>query len=98
MVSDHWVVNNPEGLLWRDWGEFGVVYDETSGSTHLLDALALEMLSLLVQRPLSEADLQAELRDAMPPELGAPEVIGLISAQLQRLQVLGLAYPAQQIP
>lgn len=90
MEATHWVAVRPHDLVWREWGEYGAVYDVLSGSTHVLHALALELLALVSVSRLNMEQLLAEFADAMPPQLDAGEVVRQVGQQLQLLQELGL--------
>lgn len=90
MHQDIWAASRPAELTWRDWEEFGVVYDGASGSTHLLSALGIEILALLIAAPRREADVVSDLLGAMPDALDAEEARLQIVNQLGWLQGLGL--------
>jgi len=73
---------------WPD-DESAVVYDTRSGDTHMIGALALEILSVLQGGTLC-AD---EVADAVKPSLAdAPpaNLAALIAAELERLHTLRL--------
>lgn len=74
----------------REWDDAGVIYDAFSGNTHLIDALGLELLDLLRQRPWSLDELVAELRDSLPDDLDADAAPRLLSAKLEQLARLDL--------
>jgi PqqD family protein of HPr-rel-A system len=93
MPSPDWILTRPQHLLWRDWGDHGAVYDAASGDTHLLSALAIELLSLLRAAPRSEAELVSDLAPDMP-DAGHDGVQTLIREQLLGLQALGLVQRA----
>lgn len=86
-----WQLIRAEALRVREWDDAGVIYDAANGNTHLLDALGLELLDLLRQRPWSLDELQAELRTSLPDDLEADAVAGLLGAKLEQLARLGLA-------
>lgn len=71
----------------KEWGEEGtVVYDIASGDTHVLDALAMELLRMLTQ----EADRGPQsLRDELCAIYGG-EVPPSVQRSLARLEELGL--------
>jgi PqqD family protein of HPr-rel-A system len=92
MHSLVWTLSRPQDLLLRDWDDCGAVYDAASGDTHLLSALAIELLVLLRQKPCSEADLVGSLIDDMPDET-AVTASEQIAMQLLWLQRLGLVQP-----
>ena len=53
----------PQRLHTRCWGDQAVVYDDRTGHTHLLGALALEVLEVLQRSPL-DRDALLERFDA----------------------------------
>ncbi|HEX7273277.1 MAG TPA: hypothetical protein VF420_14120 [Casimicrobiaceae bacterium] len=82
-----------EAIAWREWdGEF-VVRNERTGSTHLLGALAGQVLKVLVaaDRPLSGADVEQRFAAATKDLLGAAAEIDAVLGEFGRL---GLAEPA----
>ena len=49
ILSSAWQISAVRQLHWRYWQDEAVVYNDTSGDTHLLDALSAEVLFLLDQ-------------------------------------------------
>lgn len=84
-----WQLLRPAALRVREWDDAGVIYDAASGNTHLLDALALELVDLLRLHSWDLDSLVTELSDALPCE--AAEARPLLSAKLDQLVRLGLA-------
>lgn len=91
MAAPAWALTRPQDLLLRDWDDCGAVYDAASGDTHLVNALAIELLVLLRQKPCSEAELVGSLIDDMPDDT-ATAAAEQIAVQLQWLQRLGLVH------
>jgi PqqD family protein of HPr-rel-A system len=89
-VPLRWQLIRAADLRVREWDDAGVIYDAANGNTHLIDALGLEVLDLLRQRSWSLDELVAELRDALPDELGADATLRLLSAKLEQLARLDL--------
>ncbi len=54
----------PERLHTRRWGDQAVVYDDRTGDTHLLGALAVDVLRQLERSPLDRDALLERLEDA----------------------------------
>ena len=54
-----------EGLIWRRWGDEFVVYNPSSGDTHLLDFVSAQGLSQLEKHAFSARELVDELGDAL---------------------------------
>jgi PqqD family protein of HPr-rel-A system len=94
MESSLWTAVRPQHLACREWGEFGAVYDTVNGSTHVLNALALEILLMLSSRAASAEALAREMAADMPPELGGDEITRRIVQQLELMRELGLVQPS----
>ncbi|MDY0747261.1 HPr-rel-A system PqqD family peptide chaperone [Paucibacter sp. R3-3] len=78
-------------MAWRDWDDgLSAVYDDASGDTHVLDALAMELLELLMRQALSIPELAVELADAVPDDMDQATVHSFLERQLQSLLGLGL--------
>ncbi len=93
MAAARWAAVRPHDLVWREWDAHGAVYDIASGGTHVINVLALEILTLLSQRDLDIDELTRELADAMPPELTPADAARQFQQQLNLLEELGLAHP-----
>lgn len=98
MPPDIWAVSRPSELIWRDWDELGVVYNGTSGDTHLVSALGIEILALLLAAPRAEQDILAELADAMPDDLETDGAQVLVQGQLRQLRDNGLIAVIRRTP
>ena len=90
MQEPLWTVHRAGDVCWRDWDGLGAVYDDGSGDTHLVDALAIECLELLSQQPLSATQLLEQLADAIPEQMDAETASALFNRQLRSLRDLGL--------
>jgi PqqD family protein of HPr-rel-A system len=88
-----WRLAAVETLSWRELDDETVVRSERTGSTHLLDSLAAELLHTLVaaEAPLSADELAARLagEEEAPQELSSS-----IEATLLEFQRLGIAEPS----
>ncbi|MFN3303613.1 MAG: HPr-rel-A system PqqD family peptide chaperone [Roseateles sp.] len=93
-----WTAVRPHELVWREWDGHAAIYDLGSGDTHVINALALEILTLLLPRAWSVQALVHELSDAMPEGLDQDEMARQIEQQLQLLAELGLVRAAQAQP
>jgi PqqD family protein of HPr-rel-A system len=58
----HWRAAAPQALAWRRFDDEVVIYNDATGSTHQLGALAGEIMLSLIQNP-SGMDLYALVRD-----------------------------------
>ncbi|HEY0956999.1 MAG TPA: HPr-rel-A system PqqD family peptide chaperone [Roseateles sp.] len=86
-----WMVGRPADISWRDWDDsLSAVYDDGSGDTHVLDALAVELLELLLRQSLSIRQLIEILADALPDDMDADVAHTFLERQLQSLRDLGL--------
>lgn len=77
----------------RFWDDDGaaVFYSVSSGDTHLVDALAVELYELLLTRPQSELQLLHALHDVIEP--GSMADAGMhLHDHLTQLQSIGLLY------
>lgn len=52
-------------LHWAGWEDEYVVFDETSGQTHQLDALRAYVLNMLIECPRTKLELMDELSVAL---------------------------------
>ncbi len=69
-----WRVIPGQSLAFREWDGEAVLYNDLSGSTHLLDGGAIEVLQALLPGPADAATLAASLAgrfDADPAALSA---------------------------
>lgn len=89
MVEPTWTMAAGE-LIWRSWqvGEF-VVYHTASGSTHLLNDFAAEILRSLDHNPMTLAELAERLSETAGCQLDN-EMIEQTQAVLSEFEVLGL--------
>lgn len=74
-------------FCFKEWGdEGGVVYDVAGGDTHLLDALAMELVHMLRRHSGCKTEsLRDELREIYGGELPTS-----VTCSLARLEDLGL--------
>lgn len=89
-----WSVHRPADLAWRDWDGLGAVYDDGSGDTHLVDALVIEFLELLTQRPRSVRQLVELLGDALPESMDQATAFAFFERQLRSMRDMGLVESA----
>lgn len=90
MQEPLWTVHRPADICWRDWDGLGAVYNDGSGDTHLVDALAIELLELLSRQPLSVTQLLTQLADAIPEQMDIETAYAFLDRQLRSLRDLGL--------
>jgi PqqD family protein of HPr-rel-A system len=79
-------------LLWKTWGEECIVFNESSGNTHLLNPTAAKILSIVQSQPSSAEEIC--LKIASESELNADKkILQGIDAVLETLDNLGLIEP-----
>jgi PqqD family protein of HPr-rel-A system len=88
-----WRISRVEALAWRKLDHEVIVRNGQTGSTHLVDSLAAEVLLTLVRanRALSAGELAAALAGEGETE---PELLPSIEATLSEFQRLGIAEPS----
>ncbi len=87
-----WRAASRAPLSWRQWGDEAVVFHPDSGDTHLLDALAAEILRRLESAPASRAALLEHLsRRPRPPV--ANDLEEAVTSVLQVFEEVGLIEP-----
>ena len=77
------------GLAWRTWGDTSVVFNPSSGNTHLLDFAATEGLFCLQEAALDRLDLCRRLaaRLNIEPDQELSDYVGRL---IERFDDLGL--------
>lgn len=86
-----WSPNEISRFRIKDFGDDGaVVYDIASGDTHAVDALAMELLQMLLERaPRTAESISADLARLLEGETEA-DVVDAVDRGLAQLQRLGL--------
>jgi PqqD family protein of HPr-rel-A system len=78
--------------LWKTWGEESIVFNESSGNTHLLNPTAAKILSIVQSQPSSAEEIS--LKIASESGLGADEkILQGVDVVLETLDNLGLIEP-----
>lgn len=83
-----WRVVPGQSLVFREWDGEAVLYNDLSGSTHLLDGAAIDVLHALRRRPADAATLAAGLAGRF--EADADELSVMIEDMLAGLATLDL--------
>lgn len=96
MADNLWALPRPADLVWREWDDLGAVHDAGSGSTHVLNVLAIELLAMLASGPASTQALVEGLRADMPADLEPAVLASMVEAQLSTLQALQLIHALAQ--
>lgn len=86
-----WRLVPGQSLNCREWDGEAVLYNDVSGSTHLLDGVALDVLQALRAGPFDAAALALQLADQVDAEDG--ELAPLIDTMLTALARLDLVEP-----
>lgn len=60
-ASTVWHLPEPDGLVWRSFDSYSLLYNPESGDTHVLDPLSREILDILLETPHDERSLLQEL-------------------------------------
>lgn len=86
----HWRISPVEALAWRQLDDEVILRNELTGSTHLLDSLAAQVLLRLMraERALSTDELASAVADEGETQL---ELLPSIEATLSEFQRLGIA-------
>jgi PqqD family protein of HPr-rel-A system len=89
-----WRISPVEALAWRKFEHEVIVRNGLTGSTHLVDSLAAEVLLTLMSanRALSAGELAAALAGGEGET--EPELLPSIEATLSQFQRLGIAEPS----
>jgi len=88
-----WASVAPDALLWEQFDDEYFVFNPASGHTHLLNALGATALRLLDARPLTAAELLAQLH----AQVGGghdEQLQQALSGHLEQLATIGLIEPA----
>ena len=87
-----------EDLLWADWEDLSTVFHRCSGETHVLDALAAEVLSILAHRGcnIDEATRQLSERCGSVPDDAWRQKTTQIVQALQQLGLIQTDGPGPQ--
>jgi PqqD family protein of HPr-rel-A system len=83
-----WRVVPGQSLVFREWDGEAVLYNDLSGSTHLLDGAAIDVLHALRRHPADAATLAAGLAGHF--EADADELSVMIEDMLAGLATLDL--------
>ena len=86
-----WRVIPGQSLACREWDGEAVLYNDLSGSTHLLDGAALDLLQALDEGPADAATLAARLAERF--DAGDDDLVSLIDDMLAALARLDLVEP-----
>lgn len=86
-----WRLTPGQALACREWDGEAVLYNDLSGSTHLLDGAALDLLHALRDQPADATALAARLADQF--DAGDDDLVSLIDDMLATLAGLDLIEP-----
>ena len=86
-----WRLTPGQALAGREWDGEAVLYNDLSGSTHLLDGAALDLLHALRDQPADAAMLAGRLAERF--DAGDDDLVSLIDEMLAALAGLDLIEP-----
>ncbi|WP_166805043.1 HPr-rel-A system PqqD family peptide chaperone [Nitrosococcus wardiae] len=86
-----WKVPDERSIFCESFGNYYIIFNQSSGETHLLNELAAEALRILEIYPVSEAELADRLREVFEVEL--EELLPRMSRLLKEFDNLGLIEP-----
>jgi PqqD family protein of HPr-rel-A system len=79
-------------LLWREWDGEAIVYGKSSGSTHLLNPMAAEVLRIIETKAKTPLEISHQLASRANVSVDT-EVINKVETLLANLDHLGLIEP-----
>ncbi len=88
-----WQVVPGQLLAFREWEGEAVLYNDLSGSTHLLDGAAVDLLCALRERPAGGAVLASQLADRFGADADDAGFLAEIDEMLAALARLDLVEP-----
>ena len=89
----YWRIRNGAALVWQTWDdEEFLLYDASTGDTHLVNRVTREALRLLEASPHRGSDLSHHIADELHIEHGI-EFESSIADLLAHLDRIGLAEP-----
>ena len=83
-----WRLTPGQALVCREWDGEAVLYNDLSGSTHLLDGAALDVLYALRDEPADAAQLAIRLADRF--DAGGDDLVAALADMLSALAGLDL--------
>jgi len=83
-----WRLTPGQALACREWDGEAVLYNDLSGSTHLLDGAALDVLYALRDEPADAAQLAIRLADRF--DAGGDDLVAALADMLSALAGLDL--------
>lgn len=83
-----WRLTPGQALACREWDGEAVLYNDLSGSTHLLDGAALDVLYALRDEPADAAQLAIRLADRF--DAGGDDLVAALADMLCALAGLDL--------
>jgi PqqD family protein of HPr-rel-A system len=92
-VNGIWSVSQSSFGCLKYWpGEaFAVFYATSSGETHLLDEVAIELYEQLTKQPMTQIQLYSAFSDAIPAE-SESDLSTHLSGYLSKLKSIGLLH------
>lgn len=82
-------------LLWKQWGDEPVVYNVSSGNTHLISPIAAKILRQLTRQPSTSETLAQEIASEVDLE-SDQELLDRIEGLIHDFDELGLVKPISE--
>lgn len=79
----------------KTWGEESIVFNKSSGSTHLVNLVAARILSIVQSQPSSAEEIARKIANQMQVDLD-DEIYQRVNVTLETLGSLGLLEPLGQ--
>jgi PqqD family protein of HPr-rel-A system len=76
-------------LVWVTWGEESIVFNKSSGNTHLVNSMAAKILSLLQVQPRSAEEISQSIATEMQLD-DDDEILQRVKIVFETLDHLGL--------
>jgi PqqD family protein of HPr-rel-A system len=76
-------------LVWVTWGEESIVFNKSSGNTHLVNSMAAKILSLLQLQPRSAEEISQSIATEMQLD-DDDEILQRVKIVFETLDHLGL--------
>ena len=94
-MDSTWKLSHRHSLMQRTWGDEAAVYDPLSGSTHLVDIVAVSVLDHLNASDASAAAIAEPLLTEFGAE-SKEDVLAAVRAALASLRDIGLVRPTEE--
>jgi PqqD family protein of HPr-rel-A system len=87
-----WRIAGPQQISWRSWDGEIVLYNDRSGNTHHLEAVAAEAFEALLSAPADRTELARRVATSLEIPVNS-ELLDVIGSIVQRLRKFDLIEP-----